>query len=101
MCQHGTERTLLLPTRDLDDPNGLRFRLRLWPVDACIADLVQALNASGVTTLGSCCGHGTQPGTILLADGRVLVITTREAGIGSDLPHAVPMSWTDRRAMAQ
>jgi hypothetical protein len=98
MCQHGTQRTLLLPTPDYDDSDGLRFRLRLWPVDACIADIVQALNTAGVVTIGSCCGHGSGPGTILLADGRALVITTRDAAIDSTMPHCEPMTWEERRS---
>lgn len=102
MCEHGTNRTLLLPTPDHTDPDGLRFKLRLWPVDACIADIVQALNAGGVTTLGACCGHGQGAGVIDLADGRVLVITSHAAAHNSrtlhSLPHAQPMSWDDRRA---
>jgi hypothetical protein len=43
-------------------------------VDACIALLVQAINAAGIKTVASCCGHGHRPGTIALADGRELVI---------------------------
>ena len=43
-------------------------------VDACIADLVRALNDGGVTTTSSCCGHGRGDGSILLADGRELVV---------------------------
>jgi hypothetical protein len=98
MCTHGTTTTLLLPTPDPLDSDGLRHNLRLWPVDGCIAPIVAALNAAGVTTTGSCCGHGAVAGTILLADGRVLVITTREAALeGVALPYASPMSWADVR----
>lgn len=42
--------------------------------DPCIADLVSALNAGGVPTKASCCGHGERNGTIFLADGRQLEI---------------------------
>ena len=99
MCQHGTSKTLLLPTRDGDDTNGLRYKMRLWPVDACIADIVQALNSAGILMIsGTCCGHGDRCGTIMLADGRALVITTREAAIGAELPHAQPMTWDEQRA---
>lgn len=38
-------------------------------VDACIADTVAALWASGVLTLGSCCGHGRESPSLVLADG--------------------------------
>lgn len=45
----------------------------IW-CDPCIAPLVRALNASGIPTSASCCGHGHRPATIMLADGRELVI---------------------------
>ena len=45
----------------------------IW-CDPCIAPLVRALNAGGVATSWSCCGHGHRPGVIGLADGRQLVI---------------------------
>jgi len=41
-------------------------------IDACIYDLVEALQAVG--TSGSCCGHSEEPGFIRLKDGRRLVI---------------------------
>lgn len=47
---------------------------RVRDVDYCIADLVAALNAGGIPTKASCCGHDQMPGNILLEDGRVLVI---------------------------
>lgn len=34
-------------------------------LDDCIADLVVRLNSSNVRTLGSCCGHGKYPMTIV------------------------------------
>lgn len=42
--------------------------------DPCIAPLVAALNAWGIETIASCCGHGRNDGSILLADGRTLTI---------------------------
>ena len=42
--------------------------------DPCIADLVAALNAGGMPTIASCCGHGRQRGIVSLADGRDLLI---------------------------
>ena len=47
---------------------------RRQEVDLCIADIIAALNASNIITDASCCGHGTQPGTILLEDGRELIV---------------------------
>jgi len=52
---------------------------RQIPVDRCLAPLVQALNAGGVPTAMSCCGHGEGVGFVLLADGRLLSILPQEA----------------------
>ena len=59
---------------------------RLFKIDACIADLVQALQAAGIDMRESCCGHGRGPGEIVLQDGRRLVV---EVG----LAQAPPKSW--------
>ena len=53
-------------------------RGRLVGVDLCIADIVAALNAANIETRASCCGHGKQPGSIILDDGRELIV--REGG---------------------
>lgn len=42
--------------------------------DPCLAELVCALNAAGIRTVASCCGHGYRPGVICLADGRELIV---------------------------
>ena len=47
---------------------------RVVCVDWCIHHIVAALNAGGIETIGSCCGHQKIPGRIDLADGRVLII---------------------------
>ena len=44
------------------------------PVDPCIARIAQALNDVGLQTIASCCGHGKQPGNIMLEDGREVFI---------------------------
>ena len=44
------------------------------PIDACIADIVAALNAAGIKTAASCCGHGKGPGEIVLHDTRKLSV---------------------------
>ena len=61
MCEHGT--TVLMPIRG-----------RVVEIDQCISHLVAALNAGGLTTVASCCGHGNRPGSIVLEDGRELLI---------------------------
>jgi len=47
---------------------------RLQSIDFCLADIVAALNASNIQTVGSCCGHGQMDGSIILEDGRILTI---------------------------
>lgn len=47
---------------------------RVYDVDFCIVDIVAALNAGGVPTVASCCGHGEDNARIDLLDGRVLRI---------------------------
>jgi hypothetical protein len=42
--------------------------------DPAIADLVTALNTGDLSTLASCSGHGYQPGSVALADGRCLMV---------------------------
>jgi len=50
----------------------------VWkPIDKCIASIVNAFNAAGIYTTGSCCGHGERDGEILLLDGRKLIIRSR------------------------
>ena len=43
-------------------------------IDACVADLVQALQSANIDMRSSCCGHGKTHGSILLQDGRKLLI---------------------------
>ena len=47
---------------------------RVRCIDWCIHPTVAALNAAGIRTTNSCCGHGTSNGDIMLEDGRVLII---------------------------
>ena len=42
--------------------------------DPCIAPIVSALNAAGIRTVASCCGHGFRPGWIALIGGRSLIL---------------------------
>lgn len=72
-----------LTCKHCDGPGGKRtlanqvsmpINGRVQCIDHCIHRIVAALNAAGVTTTASCCGHGQMPGNIMLEDGRVLVI---------------------------
>lgn len=48
---------------------------RMQCIDYCIADIVAALNAAGIETVASCCGHGDEgKASIVLSDGRELRI---------------------------
>lgn len=43
-------------------------------VDYCVSHIVAALNAGGVRTVSSCCGHGKFNGHVILEDGQFLDI---------------------------
>ena len=53
-----------------------RINGRLYNIDKCIAQIVKALNMSGLKTVASCCGHGKRPGSIALGDGREIIIVS-------------------------
>ncbi len=52
--------------------------MKKQPVDACIAEMVSALNKGGIITRTSCYGHGEVIGSISLMDGRELIIRTKQ-----------------------
>ncbi len=54
---------------DIQVINGKKF-----DVDHCISGIVKALNDAGLKTIVSCCGHKRKPGSIILADGREIII---------------------------
>ena len=47
-------------------------------IDWCIHQIIAALNAGGVETFSSCCGHGVHDGEIVLENRRVLIIKAAE-----------------------
>lgn len=72
MCEWGTyERCEVTIPAELSHTGARRSDTK--PIDACIAPLIRALNAAGVVTISSCCGHGRQPAEISLDDGTELV----------------------------
>lgn len=80
-------------------------RVAVKPIDRCIAPIVAALNGGGVLTASSCCGHGRGDGSIILADGRELLIRQACGGSGvapnpqaatrETVAKAMQMAWDD------
>ena len=71
MCKWGTDtKVKLCETRynSVGKPYDVVF------VDKCISGIIQALNDAGIMTIASCCGHGKIDGSIILEDGRELVV---------------------------
>jgi len=73
MCDHGEEVLVRVKIPADLACDGVE-KWKECGIDACIAPLVQALQTAGIDMRGSCCGHGTQPGSIQLADGSGLLI---------------------------
>lgn len=73
MCKHGDETTcrVLMPAT-LSHTGEPRWCDK--GIDTCLAPLVDALNAAGIYTANCCCGHGAGGGSIMLHDGRELLI---------------------------
>jgi len=76
MCKHG-EIVLLkvLVPKELSYTGKARWEIK--GIDTCIAPIVKALNDAGIYTSNSCCGHGKEDRSILLQDGRELIIRRR------------------------
>jgi hypothetical protein len=73
MCQWGTwTKVRVKVPADLSYSGEEEWRDK--DIDACIADLVEALQVAGIDMRSSCCGHGREPGHIELQDGRSLLI---------------------------
>jgi len=60
--------------KTLEEQVCMPIRGKVCYIDGCIHKIVAALNAGGVETTASCCGHGNLHGRIDLWDGRVLAI---------------------------
>lgn len=73
MCDHGDTVPVPVVIPAHLSATG-QARLAVKPADRCIAPIVEALNAGGVLTAGSCCGHGRAAGEIPLQDGRWLIV---------------------------
>ena len=75
MCEWGTYKTV-----KLCKPKEFSKRTEI-PIDACISDIVQALNNMNIETTASCCSHFKGLGEITLADGRTLLILNKDSVI--------------------
>lgn len=77
MCEHGTETPIEVTIPAHLSHTG-EARQKVVGVDSCIAPVVRALNAAGVVTISSCCGHGHLPATIAVEGDLWWVRVTRE-----------------------
>ena len=75
MCDHANREAAMVVI-DPGTPERLG-RDGVW-CDPCLEPLIRALNAGGVRTTASCCGHGDYLGWVMLADGRTLVIASHD-----------------------
>jgi hypothetical protein len=78
MCRHGQtlNASVLIPAH-LSHTGEQRWDVK--PIDRCLLPLIEELNRVGEHTIGSCCGHGKVPGSIIMADGRELTVDAAEA----------------------
>ena len=70
---------LLVPMPASLSHNG-KFHWAHKGIDRCIAPIVEALNNAGAFTANCYCGHRKGDGSIILHDGRELVITPQSNG---------------------
>ena len=73
MCKWGNSVYMELVVQPEQSFDG-KARMKVVAIDTCIAPMVKALNNAGIVTISSCCGHGKSAGSIMLADGRELII---------------------------
>lgn len=80
---------------------------RIKSCDACIQPIVQLFNDYGMQTMASCCGHGKQNTSIILCDGREVLIlrnfedTRMVDGLFPPLnPRGREWVWTIKRNLA-
>lgn len=76
MCEWGNTTNLKVPI-PASMSHTCESRWDTKPIDRCIAPIIQALNDAGIHTTSCCCGHGKTDGTILLHDGRELIVKAK------------------------
>jgi hypothetical protein len=73
MCNWGAYKEVLVKIpSDLSSTGSDKWKVA--KIDSCIADIVNALQTSGIDMRGSCCGHSNTHGHIHFQDGRILII---------------------------
>lgn len=73
MCEWGDTVKVCVPIPAHLSYTGT-FRWADKPIDRCLAQIVAALNNRGIYTASCCCGHGKIEGSIVLQDGRELIV---------------------------
>lgn len=77
MCLWGDTVDVEVPIPENLSHTG-EFRWEKKPIDSCLVPLINALNNAGIYTASCCCGHGKSDGSVILHDGRTLVIRDTE-----------------------
>lgn len=96
MCRHETlpDGTFIREEVVIPGPDGKKIC-----VDQCLAPLITALNQAGLKTAACCCGHGRCFGSVMLKDGReLLIIPDRETAQTITTQFSRPLhykSWED------
>lgn len=73
MCKHGDTIDLMVNVpADLSSTGQAIWKVK--PIDRCIFPIVDALIDAKIYTRSCCCGHDKSDGSILLQDGRELII---------------------------
>ena len=88
MCKWGSDIVLWVPIPAELSYTG-EFRWDYKGVDSCIAPIVQALNDAGIYTASCCCGHGKADGSILLHDGREIIIKNKKEIKGENMENLI------------
>ena len=101
MCKWGEKVDRVLTISARRSHTGEAYQ-RIVGIDMCIAPVIDALNAAGVLTEESCCGHGEGIGYIALMDGRCLAILQGKpqwdiARSAIDNPMIEPPSTTEKK----
>lgn len=76
MCNWGNHKSVMVYMPSDLSHTG-EERLALKGIDSCIADIVYALNASGIKTRTCCCGHHKADSVIELQDGRQIIVKSK------------------------